>query len=236
MEDTFFICNSEVIIYPNATNANRYLWSTRENTENITVSSVGKYWVTASNQRCQASDTTFVVEKNIPDFEIQTSGDLCKEGSADLFIDIDIDINIDIDRISYRWSPGGELSDRISIHQNGVYGVAVSFMGCTTLQNIDIKCPCNLFIPNVFTQNRDSINDKFIPQLEEGAVLNSFSMFIYDMWGALVFQTNTYSPWYGVQNENYVMGNYVYTYIIYYSCMSSPDIIRKEQGRITVIR
>jgi hypothetical protein len=161
------------------------------------------------------------------------------------------------------WLQGGETSDSITLYQSGIYGISLSPMGCTILQDTNIECPCKLYIPNIITLNGDSLNDVFIPLLEEeGAVLDSFSMSIYDRWGALVYQTNTYSPWDGTQdrnyatgnggalvyqtnthsplnstqNENYGVGNYVYTYIIYYSCMNSPDIIRKEQGRITVIR
>jgi gliding motility-associated-like protein len=226
MKDTFFACNSETVIYSNAIYADTYLWNTGDTTVNIVVPSVGKYWVTVNNLRCQASDTTYVVETTIPYFEIQTKGDICQEGSAELYI------NIDMENLFCEWSTR-DTGKCITVFQNGIYGVSVSFMGCTTLQHFSIACPCDLWIPNVFTPNGDRINDDFVPV--PNAVLHTFSMSIYDRWGNLIYRTDTYSPWNGTVNGVYaIMG--VYSYVIRYSCSSSPDKTRKKQGRISLIR
>jgi gliding motility-associated-like protein len=227
IEDTLFICNSEAVIYSRAINATQYSWNTREKTENIITSSPGKYWVTATNQRCSASDTTFVVETNIPKFEIDTIGALCQDGSMELYVDIERE------NISYNWTTG-ETADRITVYQSGVYGISVSLMGCTTLQNINVECPCDFWVPNVFTPNGDDLNDHFLPI--PTSKLKTFAMFIYDRWGNLIFQTNTYSPWYGVHKGEYAISD-VYSYVIHYSCANnSSDQIQKKQGRISLIR
>jgi gliding motility-associated-like protein len=46
----------------------------------------------------------------------------------------------------------------------------------------------NIFVPNVFTPNSDSINDYFYPELKG---INSFQMLIYNRWGQKVFETYT---------------------------------------------
>jgi gliding motility-associated-like protein len=226
MEDSTFTCRSEALISSNAMHADRYLWSTGAETENITVTSTGKYWVRASNQRCETVDSTYVTKTNIPDFDIQARGDLCQDGNLELYVDIEMD------NLSYAWSTG-DTADYITISQNGVYGVAVSFMGCTILQNMDVICPCDLWIPNIFTPNDDSLNDVFIPI--PMSVLNTFSMLIYDRWGNLIYRTDAYLPWDGTNRGEYAFTG-VYAYIIYYSCKSNPGKTHKKQGRISLIR
>jgi gliding motility-associated-like protein len=226
MEDTVFICNSGAVIHSNASNATQYLWNTGKRTDSIKVSSAGEYWVMASNQRCQASDTTYVVEIEIPDFEIDTIGELCQDGSMELYVDLDME------NLSYRWTTG-DTTDRIIISQNGVYGITVSYSGCTVLQNFTAECPCGFWIPNTFTPNGDGNNEVFIPVPK--SELNSFSMNIYDRWGNLIFHTDTLKPWDGTNNGNYAKTD-VYTYVINYSCLSSPNKKRREQGEITLLR
>jgi gliding motility-associated-like protein len=226
MEDTVFICNSGTVIHSNASNATQYLWNTGKRTDSIAVSSTGEYWVRASNQRCLASDTTYVVEIEIPDFEIDSIGELCQDGSMELYVDIERE------NISYRWSTG-DTTNRIIISQNGVYGITVSYSGCTVLQNIRIDCPCDFWIPNHFTPNGDGLNDVFLPvPMTE---LNSFLMNIFDRWGNLIFQTDTLIPWDGTNKGNYAKAE-VYSYIIYYSCVISPDKKQEKQGRVTLMR
>jgi gliding motility-associated-like protein len=226
LEDTIFLCNAQALLYAHTMYADAYLWSTGDTTANITVSKSGKYWIKATNLRCQAVDTAYVEEIEIPLFEIQTNGDFCLEGNMELFV------TVGLENISYNWSTG-DTADHTIIYRNGVYGVAVSFRRCTTLTNVNIDCPCDLWIPNTFTPNGDSLNDDFLPIPQ--AILHSFSMFIYDRWGDLIYKTDTYLPWNGTANGKYAMTG-VYAYLIYYSCSSNPDKTYKRQGKISLIR
>jgi gliding motility-associated-like protein len=226
MEDTVFICNSGAVIHSNASNATQYLWSTGKRTDSIAVSSTGEYWVRATNQRCLASDTTYVVEIEIPDFEIDTIGELCQDGSMELYVELDME------NLSYRWTTGDTTSS-ITILRNGVYGISVLYRGCTVLQNINIECLCDFFVPNIFTPNGDGLNDVFLPV--PTSEISSFLMNIFDRWGNLMFQTNTLIPWDGTSKGNYAIAG-VYSYIIYYSCTITPDKKQKKQGRITLMR
>jgi gliding motility-associated-like protein len=226
LDDTLFICNSAAVIESDATNAETYLWSTGETTKNIVVHSTGEYWVSASNKRCQAMDTTVVAEIDISYIEIQTTGDLCKNGAIDLYVDSDMD------NLSYCWSTG-DITNKTTIHTDGYYGIVVSFKGCITLQNIHIECPCDFWAANMFTVNGDGLNDIFLPI--PMTKLNTFSMFIYDRWGNIIFETNTYSPWDGTYKGQYAKAD-TYVYVIYYTCAVSPGNTQRKQGRITLVR
>jgi gliding motility-associated-like protein len=226
MKDTFFVCNSEIMIPSSAMYAEEYLWSTGDTTADIVASHVGTYWVRTNNRRCQASDTVYVVETNIPPFEIETKRDMCEEGSMELYIEIGIE------NLYCKWSTG-DTGKCTTVSQNGIYGVAVSLTGCTVLQQLEVECPCYLWIPNTFTPNGDNVNDHFLPL--PNAVLDRFSMYIYDRWGSLIYKTDTYSSWDGTANGTAAMMD-VYTYLISYCCASSPDKTRKAQGKISLIR
>ncbi|MDR1459674.1 MAG: T9SS type B sorting domain-containing protein, partial [Bacteroidales bacterium] len=226
MEDTLFICNSKAIIHANATNANQYKWNTGNTKDSIIVADTGNYWVVTNNQRCQESDTTYVAEIIIPSFEIKTRGDLCEEGYMELFVEIGMD------NLSYHWT-SGDTAKNIVISQNGVYGIAVTYSGCTVLQDVRIECPCDFWIPNTFTPNGDTHNETFAPVPK--SVLNSFAIYIYDRWDNLIFYADTLIPWDGTYNGNYAKAD-VYTYVILYTCANNPDDKRKKQGMISLIR
>jgi gliding motility-associated-like protein len=226
MEDTVYICDSEIVLSSNVENATAYWWNTGKATKNIVTSSTGKYWITASNQRCLASDTVVVAETRIPSFEIQTIGNICQDGSINLYVDI-ADENL-----SYNWSTG-ETTDNITVYQSGVYRVDISVLGCTSAESIKIECPCDFWVPDMFTPNGDGLNEHFIPIPK--SPLNTFSMFIYDRWGNLMFRTDTYTPWDGTNNgKDAAIG--VYTYVIDYTCVSNPDKKQQKQGSISILR
>jgi gliding motility-associated-like protein len=226
MADTLFICHSEIVLSSNVKNATWYQWNTEEETEDITVFSPGKYWITATNPRCRAVDTIVVLEYNIHDFEIQTRDDICRDGSVNLYLEIEDE------NVFYNWSTE-DTSNNITVYETGLYLVEISFMGCSSVKRIMIECPCEFWIPNVFTPNGDGLNDTFIPIPK--TLLNTFSMYIWDRNGDLIFRTDTYTPWNGTNKEkNAAKG--VYTYVIYYSCLTKPDKEFIIQGRITLER
>jgi gliding motility-associated-like protein len=177
-----------------------------------------------SHYSCDSIYELTLIVNVIPDFEIKTTGNLCEDDSIKLYVDVE--------NVSYHWTTG-DTTNYTVVCQNGVYGISVSIVGCTTLQNIHIECPCDLWLPNIFTPNKDQINEDFLPV--STSALHSFSMYIYDRWGSLIYKTDTLTPWNGTyKGGNAVAG--VYYCVVRYSCTNDPTKILTKQGSITLVR
>jgi gliding motility-associated-like protein len=225
MEDTLIACNGEeVLLYSHASHADYYRWSTGDTTENSRASSYGIYVLKAGNQRCTSSDSTFVLAVNVQNVQIQTSGDVCEEGKAEL--------SVEIDSVFYQWNTG-ETTASIAVSSEGSYSVKVFVGTCQAEQSIEIVCPCKLSLPNVFTPNGDGYNDVYLPEIK--AALNTFSMYIYDRWGNIVYHTETFTPWNGTINGQQASAG-VYYCVVFYSCMDTPQTVRTAQSSVSVFR
>jgi gliding motility-associated-like protein len=93
------------------------------------------------------------------------------------------------------WSDSSvELPRRIS--EEGLYSLVTTLGECSTSTSIFVgveDCRTQLFMPNIFSPNKDGINDSIFP------LGNSFEMLqfaIFDRWGELVH--NELSPWDGM--------------------------------------
>ncbi|MCL2132224.1 MAG: gliding motility-associated C-terminal domain-containing protein, partial [Lentimicrobiaceae bacterium] len=67
------------------------------------------------------------------------------------------------------------------------------------------------------------------------ANLASFSMYIYDRWGQIIYKTDSYTPWDGTCNGRYASAG-VYFCVISYSCANEPEKIVNKQGSVTLLR
>ena len=75
----------------------------------------------------------------------------------------------------------------------------VDIWGCTDTQcqDIVVKDPLLVFIPNSFTPNGDGVNDYFYPNIV-GDDATAYKMYIYDRWGGKVFESSDrYNVWAG---------------------------------------
>ncbi len=178
--------------------------------------SVGSNALDLAGLGCAYLDTASIFSG----FEIKVVGDLCRDEKIQLFVPL-TDAN-------YYWNTG-DTTASIDVWSEGTYTVEGSIEGCTLSRTIDVFCPCELWIPNAFTPNGDNINDSFLPIT--ASILSTFSMYIYDRWGDVIYTTHDHSSWDG---GNAASG--VYNYVIYYSCMINPDEIQKAQGTITLMR
>src|SRR5207244_7932386 len=100
------------------------------------------------------------------------------------------------DVVKWQWTPPTDLScnncpqpqariDKISQYT----GTAYNSFGCTATDKIKIESLCNnqvLFIPNTFSPNGDSRNDRFYPR--GNGVYAIKSMRIFTKLGQAVFQ------------------------------------------------
>jgi gliding motility-associated-like protein len=107
---------------------------------------------------------------------------------------------------------------------------------CLTISVVDSLCEVCLEVPNAFTPgNGDQTNNDFKPFLNCPNVLEKYKLWVYNRWGAKVFETsNIEKGWDGrYKNEDAPVDTYVYviTYI-------HPKIGKEEKlkGTVTLLR
>ena len=96
------------------------------------------------------------------------------------------------------------------------------------------SCACQYFMPNVFSPNKDGINDTF--RVENHCdYINDFQVQIFNRWGGLVFESDDqFFEWDGSFNGSTLnVGVFVYV-IKYTNNLEAQSYIK--QGSITIVR
>jgi gliding motility-associated-like protein len=134
------------------------------------------------------------------------------------------------------------LSAYYPLENQWVYLEVVNDNGCPAIDSIEIRVnqDIDLYVPNIFSPNRDGQNDEFLA-LGNISVIGLESVFIYDRWGNLVFKdanqlTGRFNPifkWDGrYQSKNVEQG--VYTYIVEAKVINGTTI--RKTGDVTLVR
>lgn len=149
--------------------------------------------------------------------------------------------------INYTWdfgdgSTSNEENPNHDFQNPGPYDISLiveTVGGCldTIEYRIIIESALKIFIPNIFSPNRDGINDDF--QVYFKGDFKSYHLFIYDRWGNQVFESeDPLDIWNGKFNERAVLQG-VYSYVLEYQIL---DIVTLEYvnksigGSVTLIR
>jgi gliding motility-associated-like protein len=178
---------------------------------------------------------------------ITTSNDSCLKSATQFSITADSTI------IDVNWNFGdsgsGANNEAMGIAQVHTFSAAGTFLvraivkfscGTDTLyKNINItdcttppKEDCKIFIPNTFTPNADSINDKFFPSTQ--CLFEHYRLFVYNRWGQLVFETtNQLDKWNGTSGGADCTEG-VYFYLIDYKFPSEQPLTK--YGTITLLK
>ena len=105
--------------------------------------------------------------------------------------------------------------------------------GCidSIMQTVKVDAEENLFVPNVFTPNKDQVNDRF--EISSMGI-HDYHIYIYNRWGGLVYEsTNPLAYWDGESNGS-ICPESVYVYLITYK--NSKLISKTMHGTVTLIR
>lgn len=154
--DDIAICEGDSITLDAGGGKNIYEWSDGSATQKITVSTPGKYYVSATTELCQLSDT-ITVEVKKASFELGSNIVICEGDTAK----IDAHTNF-----SYLWNDGS--TDQIlEVTEDGMYTVEISdYTGCKAKDSLEVsvkpkpifdlgndvlKCPKDTVILNVDT-------------------------------------------------------------------------------------
>jgi gliding motility-associated-like protein len=87
------------------------------------------------------------------------------------------------------------------------------------------------YIPSAFTPDADGVNEEFSGL---GIGIKNYSMYIYDRWGELIFESNEYDyRWDGTYKGSQVQeGVYVY----FFDLMDVKGEPHKYRGHVTLFR
>ena len=197
------------------------------------------YWLQISNTCGITSDSIIIsIDHNNPVLNLAPSISWC-EGDI---------ITLDATQpfaANYQWS-NGSVSSSITVSTPDIYNVIVSTLCQTVSHDVEIypgdDCIIpvvldDVYIPNVFSPNRDGINDAFT--VFYGPDLNVVSMHgtIYDRWGNLVHSSEEIPfTWDGFYDDQEVLpGVYVYTLKIV-SIVNDMERDASYSGDVTVVK
>lgn len=203
-----------------------YLWSTGENSSEITVYQSGKYWVTVriKGGNCNVTDTFDVTIMPKPSLNLGSDRTVCGNDK------IRFTVKNPTGDYEIRWNPGNVSGNEyiFSEEMPGTYLIKVELTGCSTLSDeVRIRVTdCKLQIPNVFTPNGDGHNDLFIIRGLER--YDASRLIVTDRSGQIVYENNDYrNDWDGGGHPN---GTY---FFILYPGGSSENV---RKGSVMILR
>ena len=232
------ICRGNSTTLSAITLGSGYLWNTGATTKTISVnpSSTTKYWVRAGSGSCFGPADTVVVV-------VDTVG---KAGFTATPLSGEVPLNVTFTNTSsgassYFWSFGDGTTSTAkdpshTYMKDGNMRVVLTITnarGCKDSVSIIIivETGFSIQIPNVFTPNKDGVNDFF--DIKQTGV-SEYSIAIFNRWGQTVYSSNDLSkPWDGTINGiDAVEG--VYYYVI--DILDTKNRERKYKGDLTLIR
>lgn len=215
--------------------------------ESVSVTA-GIYEILVQDNSGCSDDTTLIIDDPGPiEIAVFPENPVVQLGDS-LGLSLDID-NINNPIASILWSNSGPLScydcpNPMAYNiQPSTYTVTVTdTAGCTSTIEVfvDVDTRRFVFIPNVFSPNRDGFNDVFRVFTGGDGVEMINSMRIYDRWGEQVFEMNNILPsedgtdgWDGTYKGKMLMPG-VYVYVV--EVMFRDNAVLVYRGDVTLVR
>ena len=226
------LCSGSTAVTLDAGNAGMtYLWSSGENTQTISPTSSGTYWVRVTSNGCSGFDSVKVAIGAPIIFSLGNDTTICP--GDQLVIDAG-----DKQYYNYSWYPGGETTHFIIVHEQGRYVCQVADTnGCiaSSIKMVTEFCPSDLYVPSAFAPDGIGGKNTTFMAYCNGAV--EFHMYIFDRWGSLVFESTDISTgWDGtISGQQSQQG--VYAYRIDYKTYDNVELQKHTKtGTVTLIR
>ncbi len=209
-----------------------YRWQDGSSDHRYQVVRSGKYWVEVNKDGCTASDT--IVIKNITPELSDTL--LCREEK----IDITLKAPEVPARTMIEWSTGTINQTSIRIADPGLYWVKIINPPCILSDSMHVNvemCDCKISMPDAFSPNEDGINDIFRPVLEDGCLVRSYSLVIYNRYGELIFNSGSFDKGWDGSYDGMPAGIETYFYVIQFNGGSSPKGTEyNKKGSLVLVR
>ncbi len=198
-------------------------WSTGETTDRISVSTAGTYKATVTSVSGCSADTSITVSfYDNPLLKL-------KDTSICVYKNQPVVLIAPPGFSKYQWN-GEQGNQTYAVTLPGSVQLTVTDVnGCTASQQINVADKCaDVIIPNAFTPNNDGINDTWVIE----GLLNdqSATVFVYNRYGVLVFQSRGYGvPWNGQYQGKRIPSG------VYYYVISAKNNTQKFSGSLTII-
>ncbi len=169
-----------------------FLWNTQEQTQKITVSAPGKYYVDVTRDNIKESDTIIVSYISFAALSIPHSYNYCGFAEAPFILDPAFA------EPQFKWQDGSTALP-YSITTAGKYIIERFNQNCSTKDTFTVTafCPQELIIPNLITPNKDGKNETFAIK---NLPIPDWSIEIYNRWGTLIYTAEGYQNDWGAQN------------------------------------
>ncbi len=215
-----------------------YNWSLGGNTTNILTNlATGNYSVAVTDLNgCTVTENYLVTQINTLDFDVFPAFSTIIQGES-------VQLNA-TGAASYTWSPASSLNCNdcpnpiAAPSENTIYTiVGESSEGCldTTYATVTIQEDNFLYVPNTFTPDGDEFNNVFIPCVSDSFDPQSYTLFIFNRWGELIFESNDINiGWNGTYNGK-LQQDGIYTWKI---LVKAKDIanIKEYHGHVLLMR
>ncbi len=212
-EDTL-ICPGQQVILGNSTlNFNQFRWNNGDTTQFILVKDSGLYIVEASNFCDTIIDSIKIqfAPSVLADFSIELP-----EVKTFQLVKL-INKSFGIKTASWNLGDGTILKGDTINHLYNIPGLYTIRLTITTFEGCEfysekqiIVLPSECVIPNIFTPNKDGVNDQFLPRCKD---IDNFELEIFNRWGGLIYKTKN-NGWNGRNKNGIHMNNGSYFYIL----------------------
>ncbi len=182
-----------------ASGGGSYVWSNGTITANNVVNAATTYTVTVTNNGCISTNTIVLV--NIPKVEVSVPG-LIELELGDI-LTIIATVNKPLNEINqWNWTSGIKTfpdytTTLIDTPQfSGKYRIRViDINGCLDddVVNVIVKKNVKLYIPNIFSPNKDGINDLFKIYSEDQKISKVSYLRVFDRWGNMMYEDKNFT-------------------------------------------
>ncbi len=203
------------------------LWSTGGTGSSTQVSASGTYTVMAIWPCDTVRDTVHVVLAAPQAIDVLPDTVRFCEGE-------EVEVSGPAGFAHYLWSTGA-ITPSINTGEEGLIVLRMEDeAGCAQSDTVALVlsgCACDVFVPNVFTPNRDGINESF--QEVTTCAFRNYSLSIFNRWGERIWTTT--DPESGWDGGNAPDG--VYVWALHYDLAHARTPQRKDlHGMVTLLR
>jgi len=238
-QDTFYVCQGEKIeLNTRESDNNDYVWTPNlylsDNTlqNPICSSTVPITYFVNYTDKCgnKLTDTIHVGVVNKPDL-----GDL---EDISLCADEKLNLNIDNEYGTVLWNGRSRESFELLNYEGTLSIKSSNSCGAdsTDLEVSVIDCTCDLWFPNVFTPNKDGLNDEFGP-VDICSNLKEYNLSVYNRWGEKVFEANDLSEfWDGSRNKKQSVDGVYFWVAKWIGSVNGQEVETLVSGSLDLIR